>query len=132
MQYPGIILTACCLTLAACGRKMPEQPSIECIPAKVSVGEKQIETVLQWNPRTGEARLLNAAPMCDQSTGKQGSMIGWVPVVDLQQSLRNLPNTVIPSQAEKASATPVPTPQPTIQPEAPKKPRGNKGVAPRG
>jgi hypothetical protein len=132
MKYPGIILTACCLILAACGRKMPEKPSIECMPAKVSVGEKQIETVVQWNTRTGEARLLNAAPMSDQSTGKQGSLIGWVPVVDLQQSLRNLPTTVIPSQAEKASATPVPTPQPTIQPEAPKKPRGNKGVAPRG
>ncbi len=139
MKYTGMILTACCLALAACGRKVPEQPSIECIPAKVSAGEKQIETVVQWNTRTGEARLLNSAPMSDKSTGKQGSLIGWVPVVDLQQSLRNLPTTVISSPAEETSATPVPTPQtpiqpnaPTIHPEAPKKPRGNKGIAPRG
>ncbi len=128
MSYPGIFLTVCCLALASCGRKVPEQPSIQCIPAQVSIGGKQIETVVQWNTRTGEARFLNAASMENQSTGKQGSLIGWVPVVDLQQSLRNLPNSVIPSQASKVPATPAPIPQPTIETDAPKKTKVKKRV----
>ncbi len=40
MSDLGIFLTVYCHNLAACGRKVREQPAIQCIPAKVSIGEK--------------------------------------------------------------------------------------------
>lgn len=101
MNYLVVFLVACFLPLAACN-KAPDQHPIQCIAAKVSIGDKQIDSVIQWNDMTGEARLLNAASFSDKSTGKQGSLIGWVPLVDLQQTLRNMPKGLIPVDATKS------------------------------
>lgn len=121
MNYCAIILVACCLITAACKKEAPEQNSIQCIAAKVSIGDKQIDSVIQWNAVTGEARLLNAASFSDKSTGKQGSLIGWVPLVDLQQALRNLPVGVKPPAATKTPEQGPPAPPTSEQPIAPGK-----------
>lgn len=57
---------------------------------KVTVGGKDVETAIQWNTKTGEARMLNAASFSDKSTGKEGNLVGWVPLIDLQQAIQNL------------------------------------------
>lgn len=125
MNYWAIISCACCLTLAACKKQVPEQQSIQCIAAKVSIGDKQIDSVIQWNVMTGEARLLNAAFISDNSTGKKGSLIGWVPLVDLQQALRNFPTGVNPAAATKKPEQDLPMPRPSYQPIAPGKKKTN-------
>jgi len=34
--------------------------------------------------------MLNAASFSDKSTGKEGNLVGWVPLIDLQQAIQNL------------------------------------------
>ncbi len=123
MNYQAIILGACCLIMTGCKKQASEQQSIQCIAAKVSIGDRQIDSVIQWNVVTGETRLLNAASFSDKSTGKKGSLIGWVPVVDLQQALRDMPvgpnqtpEQKGPEQDSKASL-------PSDQPSVPAKPK---------
>lgn len=121
MIYWAIVLGACCLILPACKKQVPQQQTIQCIAAKVSIGDKQMDSVIQWNVMSGEARLLNAASFSDKSTGKQGSLIGWVPLVDLQQALRNMPTGVNSAAATKSPEQNPPIPRPSDQPTAPAK-----------
>jgi len=116
MKYlPLSIITASVLALTACNEKPAvEQPSFQCISAKITIADKQVDSVVQWNTKTGEARLLNAASFADKSTGQQGNLIGWVPLVDLQQAVQNLAQQIQAQQAAKGSASPASTP---IQPK---------------
>ena len=117
MKYitPSLLAMAC-LGLAACNKPAAvEQPSFQCISAKITIADKQVDSVVQWNTKTGEARLLNAASFADKSTGQQGNLIGWVPLVDLQQAVQNLASQIQQQQnAAKAGASPASTP---IQPK---------------
>ena len=113
---PSLLLLAC-IGLTACNDKTSttvEQPAFQCISAKITIADKQVDSVVQWNTKTGEARLLNAASFADKSTGQQGNLIGWVPLVDLQQAVQNLAQQIQSQQSAKASASPVSTP---IQPK---------------
>jgi hypothetical protein len=56
----------------------------------ITIGDKVVATAIQWNTKTGEARLLNAASFADKESGQKGNLIGWVPLVDLQQAVQNL------------------------------------------
>jgi hypothetical protein len=117
MKYLSLfILAAFTLILSACNEKpVAEQPSFQCISAKITIADKQVDSVVQWNTKTGEARLLNAASFADKSTGQQGNLIGWVPLVDLQQAVQNLAQQIQAQQnAAKGSASPASTP---IQPK---------------
>ena len=115
MKYlPLSLLAAASLGLTACNDKTAEQPSFQCISAKITIADKQVDSVVQWNTKTGEARLLNAASFADKSTGQQGNLIGWVPLVDLQQAVQNLASQIQQQQAAKAGASPASTP---IQPK---------------
>jgi hypothetical protein len=117
MKYlPLSILAASTLALAACNEKpVAEQPTFQCISTKITIADKQVDSVVQWNTKTGEARLLNAASFADKSTGQQGNLIGWVPLVDLQQAVQNLAQQIQAQQnAAKGSASPASTP---IQPK---------------
>ena len=117
MKYlPLSILAASSLALTACNEKpAAEQPTFQCISAKITIADKQVDSVVMWNTKTSEARLLNAASFADKSTGQQGNLIGWVPLVDLQQAVQNLAQQIqAQQQAAKASATPASTP---IQPK---------------
>jgi hypothetical protein len=117
MKYlPLSILAASALALTACNEKpAAEQSSFQCISAKITIADKQVDSVVQWNTKTGEARLLNAASFADKSTGQQGNLIGWVPLVDLQQAVQNLAQQIqAQQQAAKSAASPASTP---IQPK---------------
>ena len=96
------LLAASCIALAACNKPAAkEEASFQCISAKITIADKQVDSVVQWNTKTGEARLLNAASFADKSTGQQGNLIGWVPLVDLQQAVQNLASQI---QAQQNAA----------------------------
>ena len=115
MKYiPVSLLAILSLGLAACGEKSSDQAAFQCISAKITIADKQVDSVVQWNTKTGEARLLNAASFADKSTGQQGNLIGWVPLVDLQQAVQNLAAQIQAQQNAKAGASPASTP---IQPK---------------
>jgi hypothetical protein len=104
------LLAIACIALAACNKvATTEQPSFQCISTKITIADKQVDSVVQWNTKTGEARLLNAASFADKATGQQGNLIGWVPLVDLQQAVQNLA-AQIQSQQNAAKAAPSSTP----------------------
>jgi len=109
------ILAIACVALASCNKTeastgSADQPVFKCISAKVTIADKGVDSVVQWNTKTGEARLLNAASFADKSTGQQGNLIGWVPLVDLQQAVQNLAAQIQSQQKAKASASPASTP----------------------
>jgi hypothetical protein len=105
------LIAASCIALTACNEKpAAEQPTFQCISSKITIADKQVDSVVQWNTKTGEARLLNAASFADKSTGQQGNLIGWVPLVDLQQAVQNLAQQIQAQQAAKGSASPASTP----------------------
>jgi uncharacterized lipoprotein YajG len=120
MKYTSItLLAAASLILAACspkGTTVAEQPTFQCISAKITIADKQVDSVVQWNTKTGEARLLNAASFADKATGQNGNLIGWVPLVDLQQAVQNLAQQIQAQQAARSTnAVPASTP---IKPKA--------------
>jgi uncharacterized lipoprotein YajG len=108
------LLAAASLALAGCNEKSTtavEQPTFQCISAKITIADKQVDSVVQWNTKTGEARLLNAASFADKSTGQNGNLIGWVPLVDLQQAVQNLAQQIQAQQAAHGTnAIPASTP----------------------
>ena len=108
------LLAAASLVLAGCNEKSTtavEQPTFQCISAKITIADKQVDSVVQWNTKTGEARLLNAASFADKSTGQNGNLIGWVPLVDLQQAVQNLAQQIQAQQAARGTnAVPASTP----------------------
>lgn len=119
LTYPSFALVLCALALSACN-KTETQPPVEqatwqAIAAKITIADKQVDSVVEWNTKTGEARLLNAASFADKATGQQGNLIGWVPLTDLNQAVQNLAAQIQQQQANKAaapaaSATPASTP----------------------
>lgn len=67
-----------------------EAPIYHLAFGKVTIGGKEVDTAIQWNTKTGEARMLNAASFSDKSTGREGNLVGWVPLVDLQQAVQKI------------------------------------------
>jgi hypothetical protein len=85
--------------------------TFQCIATKVTIADKEVDSVVQWNTKTGEARLLNAASFADKATGQQGNLIGWVPLTDLQQAVQNLAQQIQAQQAARGTnAAPASTP----------------------
>jgi len=52
--------------------------------------------------------MLNAASFSDKETGQQGNIIGWGPVVDLQQAVQNLASQIQKQQAAPSKQTNAP------------------------
>jgi len=84
--------------------------TFQCIATKITIANKDVDSVVQWNTKTGEARLLNAASFADKATGQNGNLIGWVPLVNLQQAVQNLASQIQAQQAAAAKAAPSSTP----------------------
>ena len=85
--------------------------TFQCIATKITIANKNVDSVVQWNTKTGEARLLNAASFADKATGQQGNLIGWVPLTDLQQAVQNLAQQIQAQQAARGTnAAPASTP----------------------
>lgn len=110
------LLAACCFGIALSVAKADTTPAVEdagtfqCIATKITIANKDVDSVVQWNTKTGEARLLNAASFADKSTGQQGNLIGWVPLVNLQQAVQNLAAQIQAQQSAAAKAAPSSTP----------------------
>ncbi len=84
-----------------------DQGSFQCIAVKLTIANKEVDSVVEWNTKTGEARLLNAASFTDKTSGQQGNVIGWVPLVNLQQAVQNLASQI---QAQQSAAKTTPSP----------------------
>ena len=96
------------ILLVGCNKKAAaDSGTYQCISAKLTIADKQVDSVVQWNTKTGEARLLNAASFSDKATGQQGNLIGWVPLVDLQQAVQNLAAQIQAQHAAQPTSTPI-------------------------
>jgi len=60
--------------------------------------------------------MLNAATFSDKETGQQGNIVGWVPVVDLQQAFNNLASQIQANKQDPAKSTSLPAASPTKTP----------------
>ena len=90
------------LTATSCFAPVNEDRAPQYLLAfgKVTVGGKEVETAIQWNTKTGEARMLNATSFSDKGTGQEGNLVGWVPLIDLQQSIQNLSSDIKAKQGK--------------------------------
>ena len=107
-----LAVSALTLSLAAAKAETAtnDAGTFQCIATKITIADKQVDSVVQWNTKTGEARLLNAASFADKGTGQQGNLIGWVPLTDLQQAVQNLAQQIQSQQAARdTNAVPAPT-----------------------
>jgi hypothetical protein len=97
-------------------RPTPSAQEFQLAFGKITIGDKEVATALEWNTRTGEARMLNAATFSDKETGQQGNIVGWVPVVDLQQAFNNLASQIQANKQDPAKSTSLPAASPTKTP----------------
>ena len=85
----------------------------ECIAATITVAGKPMTTVIQWNAKTGMARLLDTMVVTSKATGAQNIAIGWMPLGDLQASIQELiAHNQAASQAQQAPQSNVASPAP--------------------
>jgi hypothetical protein len=112
-----VLTMVVCISFSACSKKSVlsdqsptlSQPGIfQCIPVVLTIADKQIFSMLEYNTKTSESRLLNAASFADKSTGQQGNLIGWVPLTGLQQAAQNLATQIQSQQAARATNSPTP------------------------
>jgi hypothetical protein len=108
----NILLSLCVLlsiTLVSCKKQEAasrQESPFRCISAVVTIAGKPVNSVVQWNSATGEARLLNSASFADKATGQQGNLIGWVPLVNLQQAVQNLAAQIQSQRSAQPVASP--------------------------
>jgi len=104
-------------SLSACSKKsvpsdqsstLSQSGTFQCVPVVLTIADKQVFSVLEYNTKTSESRLLNAASFADKSTGQQGNLIGWVPLTGLQQAVQNLATQIQSQQAARATNSPTP------------------------
>lgn len=108
--FAAMALTGCTDQAASIANETPAP--WECVPAKITVGESTIDTVVRYNKINGEAQLLNAASFASKATGTQGNVIGWVPLGDLRTAVQELMQREQAAQQQMPAATPEPTPAP--------------------
>jgi len=109
------LIAASALTLSLSAAKADTATNsggtFQCIATKITIANKDVDSVVQWNTKTGEARLLNAASFADKATGQQGNLIGWVPLTDLQNAVQNLAQQIQAQQSARGTnAAPASTP----------------------
>lgn len=127
--HAALMTVLCSLGLVACNQQQPvvqqtppPSPVFQAIAAKLTIADKQVDSVVMWNTQTGEARLLNAASFADKTTGQQGNLVGWVPLTDLNQAVQNLATQIQAQQAKKpATSSSAPSGIPSSTPIMPKK-----------
>ncbi|OHE74811.1 MAG: hypothetical protein A3F67_06080 [Verrucomicrobia bacterium RIFCSPHIGHO2_12_FULL_41_10] len=87
------ILLSCTFVLTACQQKSAtkanaDDNNFQCISATIMVGGKPITTVIQWNAKTGVTRLIDSVAMISKVTGAQNTLVGWVPLGDLNTAVQ--------------------------------------------
>ena len=100
-----LALTAC--ALVACQPRAAKNGAgdgpFQCISATIMVAGKPTTTVLEWNEKTGIARILDSMVVTSKATGAQNVVIGWIPLGDLQGAIQEIVNR---NQAMQQQAPP--------------------------
>ncbi len=79
----------------------------QCIAATISVAGKPMTVLVEWNTQTGVARLLDSAVFTSKTNGTQTSLIGWVPLGELNQVIQEV---LLREQQQQQKAAAAPTP----------------------
>lgn len=81
--------------LAACHSRTSkdanaEGGSFQCISSTIMIAGKPTATVLEWNTKTGTARILDSMLVTSKATGAQNVVVGWIPLGDLQGAIQEI------------------------------------------
>lgn len=117
MNFKNLLALALALPLIACqsrtAKNSADDNPFQCISATIMVAGKPTTTVLEWNTKTGMARILDSMVVTSKATGAQNILIGWVPLGDLQGALQEIVsrNQALQQQtpASPQNAAPAPT-----------------------
>lgn len=94
--YSLLVLSLAACALAACQKHTPKNGAgdgpFQCISATIMVAGKPTTTVLEWNEKTGMARILDSMVVTSKATGAQTIVIGWIPLGDLQGAIQEIVN----------------------------------------
>ncbi len=102
------VFTLVSSAFVACQPRNPKngisEGPFQCISATIMVAGKPTTTVLEWNTKTGMARILDSMVVTSKATGSQNVVVGWVPLGDLQGAIQEI---VSRNQAIQQQAPPV-------------------------
>ncbi len=91
-----LFVSVASIALIACQPKHPKAPTsadngtYQCIAATITVAGKPMAALVEWNTQTGVARLLDSAVFTSKTAGTQSSLIGWVPLGELNQVIQEV------------------------------------------
>lgn len=91
----GVISVSIAIVVAftACQRHSSNEMrdgSFQCIAATIMIAGKPTTTVVEWNTKTGMARLLDSMIVTSKATGTQNVVVGWIPLGDLQGAIQEI------------------------------------------
>ncbi|MCX6957196.1 MAG: hypothetical protein NT164_01455 [Verrucomicrobiae bacterium] len=105
--YSLVVLSLAACALAACQPRASKNGAgdgpFQCISATIMVAGKPTTTVVEWNEKTGMARILDSMVVTSKATGSQNVVIGWIPLGDLQGAIQEIVNR---NQAMQQQAPP--------------------------
>lgn len=81
------------IALTACQRHSKDTAndgSFQCISATIMIAGKPTTTVVEWNSKTGMARILDSMVVTSKATGAQNVVVGWIPLGDLQSAIQEI------------------------------------------
>lgn len=91
-----LFITAAAIGLVACEpnknttKNTNENGPYQCIAANITVGGKPMPVLIEWNAQTGVARFLDSAIFTSKSNGAQRTVVGWVPLGELNQVIQEV------------------------------------------
>ncbi len=105
-----VLFVTAVAALTACqrhaSRDLGNDGAFQCISATIMIAGKPTTTVVEWNTKTGMARILDSMVVTSKATGTQNVVIGWIPLGDLQNAIQEIVNR---NQAAQQQATPAAT-----------------------
>jgi len=114
MTFNKILFLIAVTGLVACQpkavRQITNSGDFQCIAATITLGGKPVTSVVQWNTKTGMTRLLDSAVFTSKATGSQNTLVGWVPLGDLNVAVQELLNREQQVQQQRRVAPPVAAP----------------------
>jgi len=121
--YSLLVLSLVACGFVACQPRAPKNGAgdgpFQCISATIMVAGKPTTTVVEWNEKTGMARILDSMVVTSKATGAQNIVIGWIPLGDLQGAIQEIvsrnqalqqqapsaPQNVAPAASQEAPAS---------------------------
>ncbi|MBM3857912.1 MAG: hypothetical protein FJ390_08155 [Verrucomicrobia bacterium] len=106
IAIPVVIIAA----LTACQRNSSRDANSEgpfqCISATIMIAGKPTATVVQWNAKTGMARILDSMVVTSKATGAQNVVVGWIPLGDLQGAIQEIMSRNQQAMQQQVAPTP--------------------------